>query len=91
MQETPEVTWFSTIMLMGGALGIASNVYKFVMQPLERYFQRLRRKFKNSERQKIITDVSDTRRRFEELQNQEYVFTNSPQQQLIEASQSEQP
>ena len=90
MQEAPEVTWLSTIMLMGGALGIASNVYKFVMQPLGRCFQRLRNKSKNSERQEIITDVSDIKRRFDELQNQVYVLTNSPQQQLLEASYSEQ-
>ena len=69
MQETPEVTWLSTIMFMGGALGVASHVYKFVMQPLGRCFQRLRRKSLNSETQESITDVSDIRR-FEDLSNQ---------------------
>ena len=85
----PEVTWFSTIMLMGGALGVASHVYKFVLQPLGRYFQRLRRKSMNSESQELITDASEIRRMFEELQNQVYVFTNSTTQQLIEASEIE--
>ena len=75
MQETPEVTWFSTIMLMGGALGVASHVYKFVMQPLGRYFQRLRRRSVNSETQESITDVSDIRR-FEQLSDQTYGSTN---------------
>ena len=48
MQEAPEITWFSTIMLMGGALGIASNVYEFATQPLRRCFQRLRRRQEDS-------------------------------------------
>ena len=74
---------------MGGALGVASHVYKFVMQPLGRYLQRLRRKSMNSESQELITDASEIRRMFEELQNQVYVFTNSTTQQLIEASEIE--
>ena len=48
MQEAPEITWLSTIMLMGGALGIASNVYKFATQPLRRCYQRLRRRQEDS-------------------------------------------
>ena len=88
MQETPEVNWLSTIMLMGGALGIATNVYRFVLQPLGRCLGRLRKKSNNLEREEILNDASEMRRRFEDLQNQVYIFTNlSIRQQLVEANQ----